>query len=96
MSAPPRRSPPPPSPQKKEFLYLQDNVVVQDVERVVQRVNGEVCWPLQTHLQKDIRAQTHAAAVFSIKGEKKKESSEEASMETAHKSQLQVLQIISP
>lgn len=32
------------------FLHLQDNVVVQDVEGIIQRVDGQVGWPLQTHL----------------------------------------------
>lgn len=32
------------------FLYLQDNVVVQDVEGIIQGVDGQVGWPLQTHL----------------------------------------------
>lgn len=32
------------------FLYLQDNVVVQDVEGIIQAVDGQVGGPLQTHL----------------------------------------------
>lgn len=31
-------------------LYLEDNIVVQDVEGIIQGVDGEVGWPLQTHL----------------------------------------------
>lgn len=31
-------------------FYLQDNVVVQDVEGIIQGVDGQVRWPLQTHL----------------------------------------------
>lgn len=28
------------------FLYLQDNVVVQDIEGIIQGVDGQVGWPL--------------------------------------------------
>lgn len=31
-------------------FYLQDNVVVQDVEGVIQGVDGQIRGPLQTHL----------------------------------------------
>lgn len=52
------------------FVYLQDDVVVQDVEGVIQRVDGQVCRPLQTHLWSDANTDYIYGNCISIKKKK--------------------------
>lgn len=74
------------------FLYLQDDVVVKDVQGVVQWVNGQVCWPLQPHLRND----KHLLYISVKKKKSENKRAKKSLVAAAHKSQLQVIQITSP